>query len=84
MFWLPKIANKKDPYWVNVGYILAQFDGITAGAQMANSAITNWDLILLNGVGDLIDLTRALFPEDRPDIDHRVKKNFYKTLLLVM
>ena len=32
--------------------------------------LTVWDIQLLNGVGDLIDLTRALFPESRPNLNN--------------
>jgi len=37
--------------------------------MQANPKLTKWDLMMLNGVGDLIDLRRALFPSDRPDIN---------------
>ena len=32
--------------------------------------LTVWDIQLLNGVGDLIDLSRALFPESRPNLNN--------------
>ena len=71
-------SNKKDSYWINVGYILAQFDGIIYGAKQSNPAITDWDLVLLNGIGDLIDLTRALFPSERPDVPSMEYPDFLK------
>ena len=63
----------KDPYWENIGFILSQFSGLVDGSGLTNADISIWDLQLLNGVGDLIDLTRALFPEDRPELE---KMNF--------
>ena len=39
------------------------------GAMEKVPTLTQWDLMMLNGVGDLIDLRRALFPEERPDIN---------------
>ena len=63
----------KDPYWENVGFILSQFSGLVDGCGLTDQDISIWDLQLLNGVGDLIDLTRALFPQDRPELD---KMNF--------
>ena len=64
---------RKDPYWENIGFIFSQFSGLVDGSGLTNEDISIWDLQLLNGVGDLIDLTRALFPEDRPEIE---KMNF--------
>ena len=46
----------KDPYWENVGFILSQFSGLVDGCGLTNEDISIWDLQLLNGVGDLIDL----------------------------
>ena len=43
------------------------------GCGLTDEDISIWDLQLLNGVGDLIDLTRALFPQDRPEVE---KMNF--------
>jgi len=61
-------ANKKEPFWRNVGYVINQLAGIFTGASSEEPTLTQWDLQLLNGVGDLIDLTRALFPDQRPDL----------------
>ena len=62
--------NKDDPFWQNIGYVLYQLNGLMDGAMGVMPHLTKWDLMMLNGVGDLIDLTRALFPKDRPDINH--------------
>ena len=56
---MEKVAqNKKDPYWQNVGYVLYQLNGLMDGSMLANPNLTKWDLMMLNGVGDLIDLRR--------------------------
>ena len=31
-------------------------------------SLSAWDVQMLNGVGDILDLERALFPSDRPDL----------------
>lgn len=66
-------ANLDDPYWVNVYNIIQQLEGLYAGIQLVDPKVTRWDVVMLNGIGDLIDLDRALFPESRPDL-HNMNK----------
>jgi len=61
--------NMKDPYWLNVANVMQQFEGLYAGVQLVDPSITRWDVTMLNGIGDLIDLERALFPQSRPDLN---------------
>ena len=61
--------NMKDPYWLNVANVMQQFEGLYAGVQLVDPTITRWDVTMLNGIGDLIDLERALFPKSRPDLN---------------
>ena len=37
--------------------------GLYEGASSVDESITAWDIQMLNGIGDLADLERALFPE---------------------
>ncbi|XP_027897089.1 phospholipase B-like 1 [Xiphophorus couchianus] len=59
--------RNSDPLWKHVGLILAQLDGLHAGAaEWAKSrhreALPLFALQFLNGVGDLLDLVPALTP----------------------
>jgi len=63
-------ANSNDPYWKNIGYVINQLAGLFDGASSVEKKLAVWDIQLLNGVGDLIDLTRALFPESRPNLNN--------------
>jgi hypothetical protein len=58
------------PRTFQTALILAQLDGLVDGyleIASAESALTRSDLLLLNGLGDLLDLLPALDPKSRPD-----------------
>ncbi|XP_045924422.1 phospholipase B-like 1 isoform X1 [Micropterus dolomieu] len=62
-----KLRRSSDPLWKHLGLILAQLDGLHAGAaQWAKSKhrepLSAFALQFLNGVGDLLDLVPALTP----------------------
>ncbi|KAI3365546.1 hypothetical protein L3Q82_010623 [Scortum barcoo] len=62
-----KLRGHNDPLWRHLGLILAQLDGLHAGAtQWAKSnhrePLSAFALQFLNGVGDLLDLVPALTP----------------------
>ncbi|XP_038623883.1 phospholipase B-like 1 [Tachyglossus aculeatus] len=63
--------NRDDPFWRHVGYVLAQMDGLTAGAEEwanvthAKKSVTRFQVQFLNAVGDLLDLIPALFPRKK-------------------
>ncbi|CAK6961714.1 phospholipase B-like 1 [Scomber scombrus] len=62
-----KLRRNSDPLWKHLGLILAQLDGLHAGAaQWAKSKHTEplsaFAVQFLNGVGDLLDLVPALTP----------------------
>ncbi|XP_034564189.1 phospholipase B-like 1 isoform X1 [Notolabrus celidotus] len=62
-----KLRRASDPLWKHLGLILAQLDGLHAGAaQWAKSKhrepLSAFALQFLNGVGDLLDLVPALTP----------------------
>uniref|UniRef100_A0A3Q2R3Z7 Phospholipase B-like n=1 Tax=Fundulus heteroclitus TaxID=8078 RepID=A0A3Q2R3Z7_FUNHE len=61
------LRRNSDPLWSHLGLILAQLDGLHAGAaEWAKSKhrepLPLFALQLLNGVGDLLDLVPALTP----------------------
>eukprot|EP01089_Gocevia_fonbrunei_P003468 TRINITY_DN13445_c0_g1_i1.p1 TRINITY_DN13445_c0_g1~~TRINITY_DN13445_c0_g1_i1.p1 ORF type:complete len:542 (+),score=120.42 TRINITY_DN13445_c0_g1_i1:50-1675(+) len=79
------LKNKaSDPYWGQVAGILAQFDGLVAGYNaVASKKLESIAFTVLNGVGDLIDLTAAFTDElnlNRPkryeDWDYESLKNW--------
>uniref|UniRef100_A0A8C9T9I2 Phospholipase B-like n=1 Tax=Scleropages formosus TaxID=113540 RepID=A0A8C9T9I2_SCLFO len=60
-------TNSTDPFWKHVGFVVAQMDGLQAGAaQWAKNhqrqPLSIFDVQFLNAVGDLLDLIPALFP----------------------
>ncbi|XP_029313008.1 phospholipase B-like 1 [Cottoperca gobio] len=62
-----RLRRHSDPLWKHLGLILAQLDGLHAGAaQWAKSKhrepLSVFALQFLNGVGDLLDLVPALTP----------------------
>ncbi|XP_020500493.2 phospholipase B-like 1 [Labrus bergylta] len=62
-----KLKRSSDPLWKHLGLILAQLDGLHAGAaQWAKNKhmepLSAFALQFLNGVGDLLDLVPALTP----------------------
>ncbi|XP_044034726.1 phospholipase B-like 1 isoform X1 [Siniperca chuatsi] len=62
-----KLRRYSDPLWKHLGLILAQLDGLHAGAaQWAKSKhrepLSAFAFQFLNGVGDLLDLVPALTP----------------------
>ncbi|ELU08391.1 hypothetical protein CAPTEDRAFT_181876 [Capitella teleta] len=66
-----KLYASKDVYWRHVGLILAQLDGLYDGYK--SIADPSWVseqsrmiVLVLNAVGDLIDLVHAVDPESRP------------------
>jgi len=75
LVWSREMANKyrsTDAFWRHVGYVIAQLDGLHDGYKFA--AKPDWDtdyfvVLMLNGVGDLIDLMHALDPANRPQYD---------------
>lgn len=70
--WLRKNVedNANDPFWRHAGMIISQFDGLVDGYKSAAGQNQNLDVFAfqaLNGVGDLIDLMKALQPSSIPD-----------------
>eukprot|EP00009_Paramoeba_aestuarina_P002729 CAMPEP_0201515180 /NCGR_PEP_ID=MMETSP0161_2-20130828/6821_1 /ASSEMBLY_ACC=CAM_ASM_000251 /TAXON_ID=180227 /ORGANISM="Neoparamoeba aestuarina, Strain SoJaBio B1-5/56/2" /LENGTH=555 /DNA_ID=CAMNT_0047911941 /DNA_START=44 /DNA_END=1711 /DNA_ORIENTATION=+ len=50
-----------DPFWAQVGNILQQFNGLVNGTREASPVpLPRYVFSILNGVGDLIDLTNAI------------------------
>ncbi|CAH1794924.1 unnamed protein product [Owenia fusiformis] len=70
--WTRKMISSmggKDPYWRHVSYVQAQFDGLVQGYIDNAKAGQKLDdvkyaMLLLNGVGDLIDLLAGWQPAD--------------------
>ncbi|XP_073932118.1 phospholipase B-like 1 isoform X2 [Castor canadensis] len=64
---------KDDPFWRHTGYIIAQMDGLYAGAMKRAMAegtkpITMFQIQFLNAVGDLLDLIPSLSPTKNPSM----------------
>ncbi|XP_030256661.1 phospholipase B-like 1 [Sparus aurata] len=62
-----KLRRYSDPLWKHLGMILAQLDGLHAGAALwakskHREPLSAFALQILNGVGDLLDLVPALTP----------------------
>jgi len=58
-----------NPYWGQVGAIIAQFDGLVAGYNAyatPDKKLEPMAFTVLNGVGDLLDLTNAFRDEIKP------------------
>lgn len=64
------LANPTDPYWVNVGLLMAQFHGMQDGynsAAPSGAQLTSLQFQMLVTQGDLMDLIPALVPSQRPN-----------------
>ncbi|KAL3967401.1 Rho GTPase-activating protein 20 [Sarotherodon galilaeus] len=62
-----KLRRNSDPLWQHMGLILAQLDGLHAGAALwakskHREPLSAFTVQFLNGVGDLLDLVPALTP----------------------
>ncbi|KAK2885030.1 phospholipase B-like 1 [Channa argus] len=62
-----KLRRNSDPLWKHLGLILAQLDGLHAGAahwakSKNREPLSTFAIQFLNGVGDLLDLVPALTP----------------------
>ncbi|KAI0219164.1 Phospholipase B-like 1 [Lamellibrachia satsuma] len=74
--WLRAMILKytsSDPYWQHVAYVMSQFDGLYNGYKLVAEKSWPSDVFviqLLNGVGDVIDLAKALDPDSWPDYAH--------------
>ncbi|KAG9343084.1 hypothetical protein JZ751_015303 [Albula glossodonta] len=63
-----KLNKGTDPLWRHAGFIVAQMDGLQAGAAHwakinKRQPLSMFDVQFLNAVGDLLDLIPALVPE---------------------
>jgi len=69
--WAHRMAKENTTaFWQHGALILAQLDGLVDGylsVAPVETAFTRMDLILVNGLGDLLDLIPALNPKARPD-----------------
>eukprot|EP00054_Salpingoeca_dolichothecata_P001998 m.21431 g.21431 ORF g.21431 m.21431 type:complete len:539 (-) comp12694_c0_seq1:32-1648(-) len=64
--------RSSDVYWQNVGYIMAQFDGLVAGygdKAPESEKLSLFAFYYLNGMGDFFDLLPATCPEYRSDFE---------------
>ncbi|KAM6950993.1 phospholipase B-like 1 [Aplochiton taeniatus] len=62
-----KLKSNTDPLWLHLGLILAQLDGLQAGAahwakSRQREPLSVFAIQFLNGIGDLLDLIPALAP----------------------
>ncbi|XP_014910889.1 phospholipase B-like 1 [Poecilia latipinna] len=62
-----KLNKSSDPLWRHAGFIVAQLDGLQAGAadwakKQGKKPLSLFDVQFLNAVGDLLDLIPALVP----------------------
>lgn len=65
-------SNPAADYWIGMGSIVSQFDGMVAGYTAlapANETLSVFDLQSIGAVGDYLDLIAALSPADSPDFD---------------
>ena len=66
-------VHPEDPYWVQVGLVIAQFDGLVAGYQSAptwpqgNRSLTSFEILLIGMQPELGDVEKAVNPIARPD-----------------
>lgn len=67
-------SSNSSALWTHVGLVLSQLDGLHDGYNFAaaqpHSNLPALDMsvfLILNGVGDALDLLSALYPETRPD-----------------
>uniref|UniRef100_A0A3P9KE14 Phospholipase B-like n=1 Tax=Oryzias latipes TaxID=8090 RepID=A0A3P9KE14_ORYLA len=66
-----KLNQSSDPLWKHAGFIMAQIDGLQAGAaawakKQGKKPLSLFDIQFLNAVGDLLDLIPALVPDSKP------------------
>ncbi|KAG5832478.1 hypothetical protein ANANG_G00291590 [Anguilla anguilla] len=66
-----KLNKAVDPLWQHAGFIVAQMDGLQAGASYwaklnKREPLSMFAVQFLNAVGDLLDLIPALVPETDP------------------
>lgn len=72
-----RLNRGSDPLWRHAGFIMAQLDGLQAGAAdwaktQGQKPLTLFAVQFLNAVGDLLDLIPAIVPEvNRPIRDFR-------------
>ncbi|KAJ8251612.1 hypothetical protein GJAV_G00223210 [Gymnothorax javanicus] len=64
-----KLYKTQDPLWRHAGFIVAQMDGLQAGAAdwaklNKEEPLSIFDVQFLNAVGDLLDLIPALIPHN--------------------
>lgn len=65
------MLEAKTYLWEQVGFIMAQFDGLVAGYnQNYDQKLPVFAFQLLNGAGDFLDLLNAIDESRRPDWDH--------------
>ncbi|XP_066530460.1 phospholipase B-like 1 [Hoplias malabaricus] len=62
-----KLNKSSDPLWKHTGFILAQMDGLQAGAadwakRMGKKPLSLFEIQFLNAAGDMLDLVPALVP----------------------
>ncbi|KAK7939393.1 hypothetical protein WMY93_002719 [Mugilogobius chulae] len=78
--WVRSEVEKKqsgDPLWAHAGFIMAQMDGLQAGAadwakKHGKKALSKFDVQFLNSVGDLLDLIPALNSSHPPLRDFKL------------
>jgi len=61
-------ARPTDPFWHQVGNLMAQFDGLIQGYtdhHLEGQDMTRLDFQILNGVGDLLDLMNFMSPDHK-------------------
>ncbi|KAM6966224.1 phospholipase B-like 1 isoform 2-T2 [Tautogolabrus adspersus] len=63
-----KLNKDSDPLWRHAGFIVAQMDGLQAGAadwakKQGKKPLSQFAVQFLNAVGDLLDLIPALVPD---------------------
>uniref|UniRef100_A0A8C5GPD2 Phospholipase B-like n=1 Tax=Gouania willdenowi TaxID=441366 RepID=A0A8C5GPD2_GOUWI len=68
-----KLRRNSDPLWKHLGLILAQLDGLHAGAAQwsknnKREPLSTFAVQFLNGVGDLLDLVPALTPRSNSSL----------------
>lgn len=64
-------SNPSDPFWQQVGHLLAQVDGLRDGYNAVSGlALDNFAFWFLNSDGDLSQIIPAVMREKRPDFDH--------------
>ncbi|KAG7216250.1 hypothetical protein INR49_029101 [Caranx melampygus] len=73
-----KLNKSSDPLWQHAGFIVAQMDGLQAGARdwakkQGKKPLSLFQIQFLNAVGDLLDLIPALVPSSNP---HSETSNF--------